>query len=105
KELTEFVGASLFPGLAENILTTYLAFVGGPVPAIIYRGGLLVFERLSPLLPSGENWVMAALIGTLVPLVTLILIQQIYKEESREAKPSRQETGYLPWVGAGLASI
>ena len=105
KELTEFVGASLFPGLAENILTTYLAFWGGPVPAIIYRGGLLVFERLSPLLPSGENWVMAALIGTLVPLVTLILIQQIYKEESREAKPSRQETGYLPWVGAGLASI
>jgi signal peptidase len=105
KELTEFVGASLFPGLAENILTTYLAFWGGPVPAIIYRGGLLVFERLSPLLPNGENWVMAALIGTLVPLVTLILIQQIYKEESREAKPSRQETGYLPWAGAGLASI
>lgn len=105
KEITEFVGASLFPSLAENILATCLAFWGGPVPAIIYRGGLLVVERLAPLLPSGENWAMTALVGTLVPLVTLILIQQIYQEESRQARPSHRETGYLPWVGTGLASI
>lgn len=105
KALTEFIGVSFFPGLAQNVLTTYLAFWGGPIPAVIYRGGLLTFERLSPLLPSGQNWVMAALIGTLTPVITLILVQQIYKEESKEAKSSRHGWDYLSWLGAGVAAV
>lgn len=102
---TEFAGGTVVPELSRNFLATYLAFLGGPVPAVIYRGGILALERLSPLLPSGENWVMAALIGTLTPLATLVFIRQVHEEEAGEVKSSRREGNYLSWLGAGLASI
>ncbi len=105
RAVTEFIGGSFFPELAQNILTTYMAFLGGPVPAIIYQAGLLVFERLSPVLPSSENWVMAALIGTLIPLVTLIVVQQLYADETKKARYSRPQENYLTWVGTGMASV
>lgn len=103
--LTEFIGASFFPELAQNLLTTCLAFWGGPVPAMIYRGGIWILERLSPLLPLNDNWIIAALIGTLAPLTTLIIGQQIYKEEAKETKPIRGRVNYLSWLGSGLISV
>lgn len=104
KAATEFIGISFFPGLAQNILTTCLAYLGGPVPAMIYRGGILAFENLSPVLPGGD-WIMAALFGTIAPLLALVVIQQIYKEAAKEIKTTRQSEDYLSWIGTCLVSI
>jgi signal peptidase len=104
KAATEFIGISFFPGLAQNILTTYLAYLGGPVPAMIYRGGILAFENLSPILPGGD-WIMAALFDTIAPLLALVVVQQIYKEAAKEIKITRQREEYLSWIGTCLASV
>ncbi|MGQ9677594.1 MAG: hypothetical protein ACUVX1_18185, partial [Chloroflexota bacterium] len=45
------VASRLFPTLAENLLASYLALVGGPLAAIGYRGVLEAFEWFSPILP------------------------------------------------------
>jgi signal peptidase len=104
KAATEFIGASFFPGLAQNLLTTYLAYLGGPVPAMIYRGGILAFENLSPILPGGD-WLMAALFGTVAPLLALVVVQQIYKEAAKEIRITRQREDYLSWIATCLASV
>lgn len=104
KAMVQFVGTQFFPDLAENILATYFAFLGGPLPAIIYRGGMLAFERLSPVLP-GSSWVAATLIGTITPLISLILVQQIYREETGTVKASHQGAIGMGWFAASLASV
>ncbi len=100
----EFAGGTFFPAMAENFLMTYFAFLGGPVPAIIYQGGLLAFERLSPILPSG-GWAAQILLGVMAPVLGLMLVREIYLHESRKLKPSSQDEGYLGWVFTSVAVI
>lgn len=102
--VTEFAGTALFPTLGENLLATYFAFLGGPVPAIIYQGGLLAFERLSPLLPAG-GWAAQFLLGMAAPILGLILLHEVYLQESRSATPSRREESHLSWLFTGVAAI
>ncbi len=59
-------GGIFLPTLSENLLATFLALLGGPLASIAYRGTLLAFEWLSPILPD-LRWTVAAFLGTLVP--------------------------------------
>ena len=48
----EFTGGTFLPALSENLLASYLAFLGGALPAIIYRGTLLACRWFVPILPN-----------------------------------------------------
>ncbi len=89
KAMTEFLGTNIFPGLVQNLLATLLAFLGGPIPAVIYRGSMLAVERLSPVLPQ-SNWAITTLLGTLAPIIGMILVYQIYNEEAGHTRASHQ---------------
>lgn len=90
-----FVASRLFPSLAENLLASYLALVGGPLAAIGYRGVLEAFEWFSPILPD-LPWAVTALLGTTLPIAGFLLVEQPVAEgegmESR-AYPERSEEG------------
>lgn len=100
----QFVGSDLCPAVGQNILATYLASLGGPIPAIIYRGSLILLERLSPVLPN-SNWASQTLLGILAPIIGIILVRQIYGEEIKENKARVREEGIASWLLTGLASI
>ncbi|MEN6389759.1 MAG: signal peptidase I [Syntrophomonas sp.] len=100
----QFVGSDLCPALGQNVLTTYLASLGGPIPAILYRGSIILLERFSPVLPN-SNWASQTLLGILAPILGIILVRQIYGEETGKNKARTREEGITSWLLTGLASI
>jgi len=74
-ETTKFLGSQLLPTLAQSLLATYLALLGGPTASIAYLGTLEAFEWLSPILPN-PTWAIKALVNTLVPTVGFLTVNQ-----------------------------
>lgn len=100
----KFLGSEFLPTLSQNLLATYLAFLGGPVPPIIYRGGVLAIERLSPVLPM-NNWASQTLIGIVVPVLGLLLVRQIFYEENKIVGRRKGQEGYLGWTITAVISV
>ena len=71
-----YMGSTLLPTLSENILITYLTFLGGPFAALAYRSPIEAFEWFMPILPD-LNWGFEVLIGVLVPMLGFIYVSQI----------------------------
>ena len=74
-ETAKFLGSDFLPTLAQSILATYLALLGGPTASIAYLGTLEAFEWLSPILPN-PTWAIKALVNTLVPTVGFLTVNQ-----------------------------
>jgi len=74
-ELAKFFGSVYLPSLAENLLASYLALLGGPIPAVAYRGTLEAFEWLSPILPN-PTWGIKALVGVMAPTIGFVAIER-----------------------------
>ncbi|MDD4588477.1 MAG: signal peptidase I [Heliobacteriaceae bacterium] len=104
-ELTKYVGNHVFPLLGEQVLTSYLAYLGGPLPAILYRGSLQVFQWFSPVLPD-LSWEVKALLGTFVPLLSLVTVRGLYLTEAREVgRWAGREESVSGWVGCTVVSV
>jgi signal peptidase len=65
-------GNLIFPRLAESLLATFLAGVGGPAAAFAYHFLVELFTWVSPYLPK-LSWMEMALVGTLGPVVLLLV--------------------------------
>ena len=74
-DTAKFLGSDLLPTLAQSLLATYLALLGGPTASIAYLGTLTAFEWLSPILPN-PAWTIKALINTLIPTIGFLTINQ-----------------------------
>lgn len=72
---TKFLGIGLLPIIAENLLASYLALIGGPVASLAYRGPLMAFWWFCPILPH-LSWGVEALLGVMVPTVGFFVINQ-----------------------------
>jgi signal peptidase len=113
-ELIQYIGEQALPVYAENLMISYLAYLGGPVPALLYHGVLECFHWFSPVLPN-LGWMTKTLLGTVIPIVSLILVQQLYLSEARELKKEKENpvgmiltgvTGVLIiWFAVGLFPI
>lgn len=73
--LTKFLGISILPIIAENLLASYLVLIGGPVASLAYRGPLMAFWWFSPILPH-LSWGIESLLGVMVPATGFLLIDQ-----------------------------
>jgi len=109
-----FQGEIILPAISESFLASFLAYLGGPLAAIAYRGAIQAFEWLSPALPDLQ-WTITAFLGTLVPAFGLIVIRnQVMPAVIRpmdEASRSQVSTSWvlvaataaaLIWFNAGL---
>jgi signal peptidase len=104
-EAVKFIGSIYFPALSENVLASYLAFWGGALPAIIYRGTLLAFRWFLPVLPD-LNWITLALVGTFAPAFALILSHQLYTGESSRSRRKSGDAGSpLGWFMTSGACV
>ncbi|MDX9871269.1 MAG: signal peptidase I [Clostridia bacterium] len=105
QQAVNFSGTTLMPGLSESLLVSYLAYLGGPLPALIYRAVVEGFQLFSPRLPN-LGWVTQTLLGSIVPFACLILTQYLYQEAARELErsPAKKE-GYGQWLSVSALSI
>ncbi|NLB88407.1 MAG: signal peptidase I [Syntrophomonadaceae bacterium] len=114
--MVTFLGTTLFPALAENLFLCYLAILGGPIPAIIFQGIVKAFHWFFPILPNMQ-WMTATLIGTFVPVLCLVLVQQGYLTETKKATKIHDQEDIkgsfiasvtvilLVWFAVGVFSI
>ena len=100
----QFAGETVLPQLSENMLATYLALLGGPFASIAYLGVLELFEWLSPILPN-PNWIITAMLGTLVPAIGLLVIQGLEEEEASSRREKDSDSGSIGWVIVGLFAV
>jgi len=102
----ELVGKTFLPTISENLLATFLALIGGPGASIAYRGTLLAIEWLSPTLPR-LPWLVTAFIGTLVPVLALLVIYNRFWAEpaaESEAKPQEGQST-TTWLLVAVAAV
>jgi len=103
--MVEFMAEYLLPELCHNFLATYLSYMGGPIPSIIYMGVLQGFHWLSPVLPD-LKWITAALIGTMCPIFCFLSMQSIYTRETKLYKRrSTSEDNPVTWMITSLISV
>jgi len=101
----DFINSTFLPSLAENLLTTFLALLGGPVPALLYRGILQAFWWFSPVLPD-LPWMFKGLIGTALPIVGLVLMNSLYSPQTGRKKAIRAESGSITgWIITTVAAV
>ena len=73
---SQFLGTGFLPAVTENLLACYLAFLGGPIASLAYRGPLQAFQWFSPILPD-LPWGYEALLGVMIPTIGFITINQV----------------------------
>lgn len=107
KEITSFSGSTLLPLLAENLLASFLALLGGPIACIAYRGTLQAFAWFSPVLPD-LGWAMKAIVGIMGPTVGFLMVQSVYSAHEEPRKASlrvKRGSSVVGWGVVGLVSL
>ena len=97
-ESITYVNSTVLPTLAESMLASFLALLGGPLPAIAYRGILQALWWFSPILPD-LPWAFKGLIGVIVPIVGLVAANTLRTSRRRSPRPERETKGSMAgWV-------
>jgi len=100
-----YVNSTLLPALAESMLATFLALLGGPLAAIIYRGILQAFWWFSPILPN-LPWAFKGLIGVVVPIIGLVVANTFRTSRPRTVRSGREKEGSLAgWVITTIVAV
>lgn len=112
-----FLGSDFLPTLAQSLLATFLALVGGPAASIAYLGTLEAFEWLSPILPN-PAWPIKALITTLIPTIGFFVINETVSssilmrfgllsksEADDKLKPKAKKYSSLTWIVIGIIGV
>ena len=56
-----FMSIVIIPSIAENLICTYLTSKTGPIPSIVYRLILALYEFLTPIIPSVGTYISCVL--------------------------------------------
>jgi signal peptidase len=99
-----FLGGDGIPLLAENLLASFLAFSGGPIPAIAYRGVLDAFEWFCPVLPD-LAWGVKALVGTIAPALGFLAVVSVSSGQLRIVKREKRVRGGSSIISGTVAVI
>jgi len=101
--IAKFIGEYLIPGLVMGLFASYLAYLGGALPAIGYMGIVQGFTWYSPYLPAGD-WAVVALIKTFAPAIGFLLIQSSIQLSisNKKIKRKKFKDPALPWLGVAF---
>ena len=100
-----YMNSTVLPALAENLLASFLALLGGPLAAIAYRGILRAFWWFCPILPD-LPWAFKGLIGVVVPIVGLVVANTLRASRPRHRHARREGEGSLAgWVVTTIIAV
>ncbi len=95
----DFLGMTLFPALAANVLFTYLSKKFGKAPPLCYRLIMALHTYFIPLVPNIPR-ALPAFILLILPFAILIFIKSLYDKAPRAA---RKKSGALGGIAAGIS--
>jgi signal peptidase len=103
------LGGIFLPLLAQNMLASSLALVGGPVASIAYFGTLKAFEWYSPILPDSP-WIINTFAVTLSAVIGLLVIQSFYEKKIEPpvnvtANTGKKSRSLVGWAMAGITCV
>ena len=100
-----YVNSTVLPTLAESMLASFLALLGGPLAAIAYRGILQAFWWFCPILPN-LPWAFKGLIGVVVPIVGLAVANTLRASRRRPRQARREREGSLAgWIVTTVVAV
>lgn len=102
----KFIGETIIPLIAIGLFASYLAYIGGAAPAIIYMLLITGFEWFSPILPD-IDWALSALINTIAPAIGFLILQNSIEETTKGPKRKREShhDPMLGWTGVAMISL
>ena len=103
-KVVEYFSNDFLPELSQNILATYLVYMAGAQLSILYIGVVQAFNWFSPILPD-LKWITRGLIGGLVPIFSLMIIDYIYKSESKEDVKKEEDKNPIGSIITGVVCI
>jgi len=104
-ESVRYLNSTCLPLLSENLLASFLAFLAGPLASIAYRGMLEAFEWFCPILPD-PTWLLKGLIGTVVPIIGLVIVQGFYSSQTQRSQARRGKEGSLAgWIITTILAV
>lgn len=101
-----FAGEGLLPTLSQNLLASTLALAGGPAASLLYRGLIVSFEWLFPILPD-LGWMAAAFAGTMPAALGLLVVEKHFKVKQEDSMQPRRGNRRLTglWLFAAAISV
>ncbi|MCT4593283.1 MAG: signal peptidase I [Anaeromicrobium sp.] len=104
-DIVNHLGEEFLPELGKNLVASYLVYLGGFLPALLYMTTISMFYNICPVLPD-LSWIIKTFLGTIVPFMNLSLINYIYEDEVREIKVNKdEEEGIFGWIITSIGSI
>jgi signal peptidase len=102
----QLIGERLLPTLAQNMLATLLALLGGPLPSLLYLGILQLFQWLSPILPN-PGWFVTAVVGTVIPAYGMVIVynQFLAGPEMHEQTESHKDGSLVSWTVVAVFTL
>lgn len=105
QQAVQYIGEYVLPEIMNNIFLAYLVYIGGAYPAILYVTLTNFPIWLIPLLPN-LTWITKAFIGIFMPVTFIMVIQRVYKKQTREIKIREQKReNPVVWLGACAVSV
>jgi signal peptidase len=95
------------PLLAENLVASMLVMTAGAGASLAYRGLLVAFWWLCPILPD-LGWALKGLIGTVVPVLGMVVVNDFYAAQdakSRSRKKMRSDALPTGWIFTAIACV
>lgn len=104
-ELSVWVCEDFGPAFCLSMTATYLCFLGGPLPAIIYIAVISGFRWFSPVLPD-LPWLVTGLIGILIPVFQLTFISGVYLTMNKTIKAHKSpKESFIGWMATCLSTV
>ncbi len=104
-QIIQYAGEYALPEIMGNILLTYMVYLGGAYPAIIFSVLTSLPVWVVPVLPD-LTWITKAFIGIMLPVLFLLVIRQVYHKQGRQMKLREQKReGTGSWIAVSVVSI
>ena len=100
----QMFGRTFMPGASESVMASFLASLGGPLPAFIYHFSMEAFRWMSPILPQLE-WQVAAFVGTLAPALAMLIVRDVHVSGLRTATGATDMNGADADMGRGVSPL
>lgn len=104
-DILDYVTNTVFPQLTQNIAASFLVYLAGPLPSIIYLGIIRSFNYISPYIPNPTE-IPRLLFNVLFPPLCIYITLKIYaKEASEYERTDHNKTNVFGWVTVSVLSV
>ena len=103
--ILDYVTGVVFPQLTQSIAASFLVYLAGPLPSIIYLGIIRIFSYISPYIPNPSE-IPRLLFNVLIPLLSVSIILKIYaRDASGFERTTHGKTGVFGWIMVCVLSV